>query len=220
MSPAVSVVMPVHNVRPYLDEAVESILGQTFSDFEFVILDDASTDGSGERLREWATRDSRIRLIGNEENLGPVGSSNMVAKAASAPFVARMDADDISFPDRLSEEVALLRDHRDVGVVGSHCNIIDRSGRTIRGPEAWRLSRRSVFVPFGHGTIMYRREVFDQVGGYREECEYWEDADLHRMPAFSQALGKDAELPRRSPEIEGPRQKEHRLSLRWHRCSC
>lgn len=175
MSPALSVVMPVHNVRAYLDEAVESILSQTFSDFEFVILDDASTDGSRERLREWAARDPRIRLVESEKRLGPVGSSNRVAGAAEAPFVARMDADDISFPDRLSEEFALLRDHPDTGVVGSLCDIIDRSGRKIRGPETWRLSRPSVFVPFGHGTIMYRREIFDRVGGYREECVYWED---------------------------------------------
>lgn len=193
MSPAVSVVMPVHNVRPYLDEAIESILGQTFSDFEFIILDDASTDGSGERLRQWAARDARIRLIDAKVNLGPVGSSNMVARAAKAPLVARMDSDDISFPDRLGEEVALLTDHPDIGVVGSLCDIIDRSGRKIRGPEAWRLSRPSVFVPFGHGTIMYRREIFDRIGGYREECEFWEDQDLIvRMAAVS----KVAVIPR------------------------
>jgi glycosyltransferase involved in cell wall biosynthesis len=185
--------MPVHNVRPYLDEAVESILSQTFSDFEFVILDDASTDGSRERLREWSARDPRIRLVESEKRLGPVGSSNRVASAAETPFVARMDADDISFPDRLSEEFALLRDHPDVGVVGSLCDIIDRSGRKIRGPETWRLSRRSVFVPFGHGTIMYRRDIFDRVGGYREECVYWEDQDLIvRMSAVS----KVAVIPR------------------------
>jgi len=70
-SPAVSVVMPVHNALPYLDEAIESILSQTYSDFEFVILDDASTDGSAERLAEWAERDPRIRLISAEYNLGP-----------------------------------------------------------------------------------------------------------------------------------------------------
>jgi len=94
-TPAVSVVMPVHNALPYLDQAVESILGQTLTDFEFVILDDASTDGSTERLREWAARDSRIRLIEVTTNLGPALSSQRVADAATAPIVARMDADDI-----------------------------------------------------------------------------------------------------------------------------
>src|SRR4051794_20662021 len=98
--PKVSVVMPVHNAMPFLDIAVASILGQSFEDFEFVILDDASTDGSTERLREWAARDPRIRLIEEKRNLGPALSSERVAVAARAALVARMDADDISHRDR------------------------------------------------------------------------------------------------------------------------
>jgi len=170
--------MPVHNALPHLDEAIESILAQSFRDFEFIILDDASTDGSTDRLRHWATVDSRIRLIEVQSNLGPVGSSNMVARAATAPFVARMDADDVSCPDRLDEELRLLRAHPEVGVVASIGDMIDAAGRTIRDPEVWRLSRRSVFVPFAHGAMMYHRTIFDRVGGYREECEFWEDQDL------------------------------------------
>lgn len=185
--------MPVRNAQPYLDEAVESILRQSFSDYEFVILDDASRDGSRERLREWARRDNRIRLIEADENLGPVGSSNRVAEAARAPFVARMDADDVSYPNRIAEELDLLRRHDDVGVVGSLCDMMDRSGRRIRGPEAWRLSRRSVFVPFAHGAMMYRRATFEAVGGYREACEYWEDQDLVIRMA---KLSKVAVIPR------------------------
>lgn len=176
--PPLSVVMPVHNALPHLDEAVESILGQTFEDFEFVILDDASTDGSGARLKEWAARDSRIRLLESKQNLGPVGSSNMVARAARAAYVARMDADDVSYPTRLAEQLRLLRSDETIGVSGSLCDMIDACGRKLRGPELWRLSRPSVFVPFAHGSMMYRRELFDEVGGYREACEYWEDQDL------------------------------------------
>lgn len=183
---ALSVVMPVHNALPHLDEAVESILGQTFGAFEFVILDDASTDRSTDRLRHWASQDPRIRLLRAESNLGPVRSSNMVAQAARTEFVARMDADDVSYPERLEEEIELLREYPDVGVVASLCDMIDRAGRRIRSAEGWRLSRRSVFVPFAHGAMMYRREIFDQVGGYREQCEYWEDQDLVvRMAAVS-----------------------------------
>src|SRR5215212_10172661 len=103
-TPKVSVVMPVHNAMPYLDAAVESILGQTLQNFEFVIVDDASTDGSTERLREWTSTDPRIRLIEEKANLGPALSSERVARAARAPFVARMDADDVSDPDRLAEQ--------------------------------------------------------------------------------------------------------------------
>jgi glycosyltransferase involved in cell wall biosynthesis len=181
--------MPVHNALPHLDEAVESILGQSFSEFDFVILDDASTDGSTDRLRHWAAIDRRIRLIEVKENLGPVGSSNRVATAATAPFVARMDADDVSYLDRFSEELKLLRAHPEVGIVASVSDMIDESGRKMRDPEVWRLSRPSVFVPFAHGAMMYRRDVFEKVGGYREECEFWEDQDLVvRMANISKVL--------------------------------
>ena len=177
-TPKVSVVMPVHNAMPYLDIAVESILGQTLQNFEFVILDDASTDGSTERLREWAARDPRIRLIEEKRNLGPALSSERVARAARAPVVARMDADDVSYPRRLEEQLEVLDDFPHVGVVGGLYDIIDGSGRKIRGPEAWRLVHPASVPPFGNGPLMYRREVYEEVGGYRRQCEFWEDHDL------------------------------------------
>ena len=188
-SRAVSVVMPVYNALPYLDTAVESILGQTFADFEFVILDDASTDGSTQRLREWAARDPRIRLLEEKHNLGPALSSQRVASAASAPLVARMDADDISHPDRLREQVGVFAQYPEAGVVASLCDFIDSNGRKLRGSEPWRLIRRSPLVPFAHGAMTYRRVVFDGAGGYRRESEYWEDQDLvTRMSALAPVL--------------------------------
>ena len=177
-TPAISVVMPVHNALPHLDAAVESILAQTFRDFEFVILDDASTDGSTERLRDWARRDSRIRLIELKQNLGPALSSDSVARAATAPIVARMDADDISYPNRLLDQFAVLRQQADVGLVAGLSETIDHAGRKIRGAEHWRLLLPASTPPMNHGTIMYRREVFERAGGYRKECEFWEDCDL------------------------------------------
>lgn len=188
-APQVSVVMPVHNAMPYLDAAIQSILGQTFADFEFVILDDASTDGSTERLRQWADRDSRIRLIESAINLGPAESSNRVALAAQCPIVARMDADDIAYPSRLEQQIELIRNHSDVGLVACLCDIIDRKGLKVREPETWRLSTNSGFVPFVHGAIMYRQSLFERVGGYRSECEFWEDQDLiSRICAVSKVL--------------------------------
>jgi glycosyltransferase involved in cell wall biosynthesis len=176
--PPLSVVMPVHNALPYLDDAIASILNQTFSDFEFAIFDDGSTDGSTEKLREWALRDSRIRLIETATNLGPVLSSQRVAAAAKAPIIARMDADDLCHPDRLRQQLDVLREYPDAGLVACLCDVIDREGRNIRGPDLWRLLRKSPMAPFPHGAIMYRRDAFDAVGGYRSECEYWEDQDL------------------------------------------
>jgi glycosyltransferase involved in cell wall biosynthesis len=181
--------MPVHNALPHLDAAVESVLAQSDGNFEFVILDDASTDGSTERLREWASRDDRIRLIESKERLGPAVSSQRVAAAATAPIAARMDADDVSHPDRLREELAVFARHPEAGVVASLCNFIDANGAKLRSSEAWRLPLRSPFVPFAHGAMMYRREVFDTAGGYRAECAYWEDQDLvTRMAAVAPVM--------------------------------
>ena len=174
----VSVVMPVYNALPYLDEAVESILGQSMPDFEFVIYDDGSTDGSYERLQAWAGKDSRIQLVQGKRNLGPGASSNEVVRHASAPLIARMDADDISMPDRLQSQVDAFVAHPDAGIVASLCETMDTNGKVVRGPEYWRLARKSWFIPFPHGSIMFRRTLFDAIGGYRDECEFWEDLDL------------------------------------------
>jgi glycosyltransferase involved in cell wall biosynthesis len=174
----ISVVMPVHNAQPHLDEAVRSILNQTHQNFEFVIFDDGSTDGSTDRLKEWAATDSRIKLVKNETNLGPAVSSNRVVSEATSDIIARMDADDISHQDRLRQQLEILRRRPDVGLVGTLCEIIDTNGEKLRHPEAWRLTRSSWFPPFPHGSIMYRRDIFEHIGGYREECEFWEDQDF------------------------------------------
>lgn len=187
--PGVSIVMPVHNALPHLDQAVASILDQTYSAFEFVIYDDASTDGSAERLRHWAALDSRIRLFHGERNLGPAASSNQVVACSIAPIVARMDADDIAMPARIQRQLEILDERADVGLVGTLWDVIDANGRKIRGPEFWRLARRSWSAPFPHGSIMFRREIFDAVGGYRDACEFWEDLDfVLRVAARSKVL--------------------------------
>jgi hypothetical protein len=188
-APAVSVVMPVHNAMPHLDEAVGSILAQTFPDFEFVILDDASTDGSLARLRYWASQDARIRLLEVGEKLGPALSSEKVAREARSRIVARMDADDVSHPERLAEQLQVLESNPDAGLVACLSGVIDGQGRKVREGEPWRLTRKSAAVPFAHGAITYRREVFERIGGYRRECEFWEDQDLIvRMAAISRVL--------------------------------
>jgi glycosyltransferase involved in cell wall biosynthesis len=185
----ISVVMPVYNALPYLGEAVESILAQTLGDFEFVIYDDRSTDGSLDELRCWAKRDKRIRLVAGKRNLGPVGSSNEVVRHSSGKLVARMDADDISLPQRLERQAAAFADRPDAGVVASMSEVIDSRGRKVRGAEYWRLGRRGWLAPFQHGSMMIRRDLFDSVGGYREGSDYWEDLDLvHRLSAAAPVL--------------------------------
>lgn len=177
-APAVSVVMPVRNARPFLDESVRSILGQTFPDFEFVILDDASTDGSAEALRRWARADGRIRLFESRRRLGLSGSSNFVVRRARAPLVARMDADDVAHPERLARQREVFLRSTEVVLVGALSEGIDSRGALVRPRDRWRLVRPSLFPPFPHSSAMFRREAFEEVGGYREECVKWEDQDF------------------------------------------
>ena len=177
-SPPLSVVMPVHNALPFLDASIQSILEQTFQDFEFVILNDASTDGSAGVLREWERRDGRIRVIESDRKLGLAGSSNLVVSSSRAKLVARMDADDISHPHRLERQLEIMRKHPDVVVVGTLCDGIDVVGKPTRPPDRWRIMRRSMYIPFPHGSAMFRREAFDRVGGYSEEFVSGEDQNF------------------------------------------
>ena len=181
-TPAVSVVMPVFNGGRYLHDSIRSILGQKFDDFEFIVLDDGSTDNSMHLLSEWAARDRRLRLHRSGYNLGLARSSNHVVALARAPLVARMDADDVSHPDRLRRQWEAMRDSG-VALVGTLSDGIDRDGRRVRPRDRWRLRQRSRFAPFPHGSIMFRRALFNEVGGYSEAYKYFEDADFYRRLA-------------------------------------
>jgi hypothetical protein len=173
-----SVVMPVRNAAPFLDASIASILGQTMADFEFVMLDDASTDGSRDLLRAWARRDARIRLIESDTPLGLAGSSNRVIREARGSICARMDSDDVSDPDRLARQWAVLEAHPEASVVGALWRGIDPQGRVVRPSDRWRLLRQTTFAPFPHGSVMFRRDWGLTAGGYRETCATWEDFDF------------------------------------------
>lgn len=189
VSPEITVVMPVHNARPFLTCSIESILAQTFSDFEFIILDDGSTDGSAELLQEWARRDARIQLHQTEKRLGLSGSSNAVVAKARAPIIARMDGDDVAHPDRLRRQWEVLQSNPDIVAVGTLCDGIDASGEVVRPRDRWRLVRKSTYIPFPHGSAMFRRAAFDAVGGYDESVLRAEDQDLFtRMMAQGRVM--------------------------------
>ena len=180
MQEPVSVVMPVRNALPHLDAAVSSILGQTHKELELVVGDDASTDGSAERLAWWARQDGRIRLHRSDTAQGPAGSSNWVARLASHRIVARMDADDVCGPDRLVAQLAVLAAAPDAVLVGTMADYIDAAGRRVRPARRSQLGRLgSQRSPFPHGSIMYRRDAFDRIGGYRAAADFWEDQDLY-----------------------------------------
>lgn len=187
-----SVVMPVHNGLPFLDESIASILIQTFADFEFVILNDASTDETTNVLREWEKRDSRIRAIESGRNLGLSGSANLAVRTSRGAIVARMDADDISDPQRLERQFSVIKSDSNIVAIGTLCDGIDAKGRTTRPRDRWRIVRRSNYIPFPHGSAMFRRDAFDAIGGYDEELVYGEDQNFFmRMTT----LGRVVTLP-------------------------
>jgi glycosyltransferase involved in cell wall biosynthesis len=184
--------MPVHDTRAFLDQSIASILNQTLTNFELVILDDASTDGSSEVVQNWARQDGRIVLHHSKHQLGPVGSSNFVVSKSTAAIIARMDADDVAHPERLKRQHDIINKHADVAAVGTLSEGIDSTGRLVRPRDRWRLVRRSAFTPFPHGSVMFRREAFDRIGGYRHDCPQGEDQDLFRRMSL---VGRIVTLP-------------------------
>ncbi len=176
--PAISVVIPVHNAVRYLDACLTSVVAQDFADIEIVLYDDGSTDGSSELLAGWAARDPRIRLERGLKRLGAAASSNRVTRLSRAPLVARMDADDVMLPGRLSAQAACLAAHPAAVAVGGLAWTIDAAVRRVRPPDLARLLRASPFAPFAHSAILFRRSAWECAGGYRAEAEKWEDIDL------------------------------------------
>lgn len=184
MPAAVTVLMSVFNGMAYLDEAVAGILGQTLTDFEFLIVDDGSSDGSWDRLQAWAGRDARVRLIRNQTNLGLIRALNRGLDAARAPLIARQDADDVSLPHRLAAQVEFLDRHPQVAVVGSGVSLIDERGRFL-GPNPKPLDDQGirammlVRTAFVHGTVMMRRGVIERLGlRYDRAMLHAEDYDF------------------------------------------
>lgn len=181
MPPKVSVLMSVYNGARYLRVAIDSVLNQTFEDFEFVIVDDGSTDDSIEILSTY--KDPRIRLISNEENIGLTHSLNIGLEIVQGEYVARMDPDDICVPERFERQVGFLDSHPEIGVLGSQMTVIDETGTPLRPFEVptshsmivWTLFFKRAF---GHPSVMLRKKIVDNVGGYDESYQYAQDYGL------------------------------------------
>jgi glycosyltransferase involved in cell wall biosynthesis len=180
--PNISVVMPVFNGARFVASAIESIQNQTLEDFEFIIVDDGSTDATSEILTFYAGRDRRIRVL-RQDNTGVVGALNRGIEVARAPLLARMDADDLSRPGRFEAQSQFLADDPDCTVVGSAVRLIDAQGsgdRIILHPR--RLADLGEAVGAGrilaHPTALMRLEAVRKVGGYRPAFQGVEDTDL------------------------------------------
>jgi glycosyltransferase involved in cell wall biosynthesis len=185
-TPLVSVVMAVYNGQAYLREAIDSILGQTFRDFEFVIVNDGSTDETEAVVRSYT--DHRIRLA-TQPNCGFAPSLNRGIGLARGAYIARMDADDISAPERFEAQVRVLKTSPKICAVGTSIVRIDESGKPLR--TDYYLARDmelrqqvTLSCPFAHGSVMMRKQAVQEVGGYRPEYRPAEDYDLWRRLAL------------------------------------
>lgn len=198
--PLISVIMPVRNVpERFLAPAIESILNQSFRDFEFLIVDDGSTDDTFQRLRRFADADERIKLF-HTSGVGIPAALNLAIQHAEGIYLARMDGDDISTPDRFAEQVAYLNAHPECVAVGADVLMIDPQGdpltRLWTHPRHEHIEKAFLFGMGGaivHPLVMMRREAVLAVGMYDSRFKYAEDLDLFLKLC---EVGKVANIPK------------------------
>ncbi|MFA5856885.1 MAG: glycosyltransferase family 2 protein [Candidatus Pacearchaeota archaeon] len=180
-NPIISVIMPAFNAEKYLVEAIDSILNQTFKDFEFIIINDGSTDKTLDIINKYISKDKRIILINNLSNQGIIKSLNLGLKISKGKYIARMDADDISIKDRLEIQYKYLEKNPNIFLLGSGAIDIDESGNKLRffhPLTSFDLIKSNLPIEncFYHPTIMFRnnKEIF-----YKEKMLHCEDYDLY-----------------------------------------
>lgn len=182
MTPLVSVLMPAYNAEKYIAEAIESILSQTFKDFEFIIVDDASTDNTWKIIQEYAKKDERISIYRNEKNLYIAENRNRLVNLAKGKYIAWQDADDVSMPVRLKKQSHFLEKNPQVGIVGGYLQFFDEKGtKSIR---KYAISDKELrknifrFSPVAQPTAMIRKKCFEKVGLYNPKYPPAEDIDM------------------------------------------
>jgi glycosyltransferase involved in cell wall biosynthesis len=198
-APTVSVVMTVYNTRRFVADAVRSVLGQTFGDFEFIIVDDGSTDGSAAVLKDFAANDPRIRLV-SRPNTGIVAAANEGIGLARGRYLARMDSDDVCLPRRFATQVGYLDEHPECVLVGSRVTVVDPYGSPVfeSGQKLTHEEIDAELLSSGGGwaivqpSAMMRTDAVRRVGGYRGRHNVSEDQDLFLRLA---EVGRVANLP-------------------------
>jgi len=185
--PKVSVVMSVYNGERFLREAIDSILAQTFTDWEFIVVDDGSTDATPAILRSYGDR----LCVHTQSNKGLTRALNIGLSLARGEYIARMDADDIAEPERLEMQVAYLDDHPQVGLVGTAYYEIDEQGNILRMvtmPLEDAEIRRALakFNPFMHASVMFRRSLIEMWGPYTERELFWAFQDYEMWVRLAQ----------------------------------
>lgn len=184
IKPLVSVIMPAYNAERYIAEAIQSILDQTYSRFELIIINDCSQDHTLDVVKRFALKDKRIKVFSNDENLKLSKSLNRGIRESRGKYIARMDADDVSLPTRLEEQVIYMEEHPDVGILGAPMNIVNEKGDLIGKREYLKKDadiRKKIFYfsPFCHPVIMLRKSVLNKSGLYDHYYNPAEDYDLY-----------------------------------------
>lgn len=180
MNPKISVIMPVYNTEKYLSEAIESVLFQSFSDFEFIIIDDCSTDNSYKICEEYSKRDKRIKLNRNEKNMWISFTRNKLIYLSSTNYIATQDSDDISLQNRLELSFYFLENNTNYWVISWNNIIINEDSEIIWYREYSNNIQNIILKksPISQPSSMFRKDIFENLWWYDKKLNYWEDYDL------------------------------------------
>lgn len=181
--PLVSVIIPCYNAEKFVEAAVRSIMLQSYSNLEIIVINDCSTDSTFNILKKLSAEDSRIKLLMNEKNFGLVSTLNKGISVSNGKYIARMDADDISHVNRISIQVKYLESHEAVAMCGGNYILIDEQGREkgrLKYPKGDENIKAELlfYCPFCHPTVMMRRNVLNEIGLYNEGLVPAEDYEL------------------------------------------
>jgi glycosyltransferase involved in cell wall biosynthesis len=211
--PAITVLMSVYNGEKFVGMAVESILNQSYQDFEFIIIDDGSTDSTPRILVDYKNKDNRIKIL-THKNKGLTRSLNIGASLSKGEFIARQDADDMSMPDRLEKQIAFLKTHTDFAVIGACAVCTDGQGKVVTTSENNKygtvikvdVSKQN---PIPHSSAMFRKDVFNLCNGYDESFRVAQDFDLwNRMAKWGDIALMPTILLKRRMINQGVSQKK------------
>lgn len=182
ITPKVSVITPAYNTEKYVSEAIESILNQTLGNFEYIIIDDCSTDDTWKIIQEYAKKDARIIALKNEKNLGIAGNRNRGLREAKGKYIVWQDADDISIPQRIEHQYNFMEKNPQVGILGGYLQFFNENGnlsiRKYRPDDA--SLRKTIFrySPVAQPSAIVRKKCFDEFGMYDLEMPPAEDLDM------------------------------------------
>lgn len=177
--PKISVIMSVYNEEKYLKRAIESILNQTFNDFEFIIVNDSSTDNSLEIIQSY--HDGRIKVINNGRRTGLAACLNKALAIAKGEYIGRQDADDFSLPNRFEEQIEYFKGNPKTALLGTDIYLMDEKGKIFTQKKAMPhlpSDKLSAYNPFVHGSVMFKKAVVDDLGAYNSVFKYAQDYEL------------------------------------------